>query len=182
MIIKVDVDGVIRNMNETMCSLYNETYGEHITVDDIFDYDVEKVFPKIKEIDGISACEFFFHKHARNIFLDSKPYEGVAEALKKLQDKGHKVVITTWQFDFTNKSLTLFFLDSYKIPYDDICFTRDKWMIKADWLIDDNPEFILDKRETAQKMLIKMPYNRDIIWVRREKNLKNAVDTILKMG
>ena len=39
MIIKIDVDGVIRNINETMCKLYNQLFNEKITVEDIFDYE-----------------------------------------------------------------------------------------------------------------------------------------------
>lgn len=176
MIIKVDVDGVIRNMNESMCSLYNKTYGEHLTVDDIFDYDVEKVFTKIREVDNMSACDFFFKKHAREMFLESKPYEGVRNALQSLIDHGHKVVIVTWQFTPQNKLFTLKFFERNHIPYDDICFTKDKWMIHGDWLIDDNPEFLLDKRDKSNKIMINMPYNKFVVSddVRMD-SLENAV-------
>lgn len=56
MIIKIDVDGVIRNINETLCRLYNDLFNENLTPDDMFDYDVEKVFNRIQEEMGLTAC------------------------------------------------------------------------------------------------------------------------------
>ena len=181
MVIKIDVDGVIRNINEKMCEIYNDLFGENLTVDDMFDYDVEKVFSKIKENMGITAVDCFFDKSARSIFLNSNPYEGVGEAIRKLREAGHKVVIVTWQFSLENKYYTLLFFEKNKIPYDDICFTRDKWMIQGDWLIDDNPEFITDEREKSRKIMIRMPYNKDCkFFCTRADNLQEAVDIILK--
>ena len=181
MIIKIDVDGVIRNINETMCKMYNDLFDENLTVEDMFDYDVEKVFNKVKEKLGITAVDYFFDQSARSIFLNSNPYDGVREAIQKLRNAGHKVVVVTWQFSLENKYYTLLFFKKNKIPYDDICFTRDKWMIQGDWLIDDNPEFIEDKRDKSKKILINMPYNKKVIqFLQRANNLQEAVDIILK--
>lgn len=163
MIIKVDVDGVIRDIFENMCELYNKTYGQHTEVNDIFDYDVDKSFPLIKEKTGKSAVDFFFKEHALHVFFKAKAYDSVKEFLQKLRDKGHKIVIVTWQFSDRNKIFTLTFLSKEEIPYDDICFTRDKWMIASDIMIDDNPEFINDDRDkTPLKLLKNMPYNLDV--------------------
>lgn len=75
----------------------------------------------------------------------------------------------------------MLFLQKNKIPYDDICFTRDKWMIQGDWLIDDNPEFIEDERDKSRKLMINMPYNRECdFFCTRADNLKQAVDIILE--
>ena len=54
-------------------------------------------------------------------------------------------------------------------------------MIQGDWLIDDNPEFIEDKRDKSKKILINMPYNKKVIpFLQRANNLQEAVDIILK--
>ena len=68
-------------------------------------------------------------------------------AISELKKAGHKIIITTWQFTLMNKVNTLYFLSLNDIPYDDICFTKDTWLIKADWIIDDNPEFIYNEKE-----------------------------------
>ena len=180
MIIKIDVDGVIRNMFDNMCELYNREFNTDVKPEDIFDYDVDVVFPKIKEELGISAADYFFKINSRKVFLLSKPYDGAKEAIEKLQQNGHKVVICTWQYTTQNKLNTLYFLALNEIPYDDICFTRDKWMIQGDWLIDDNPEFIEDKRDKSRKIIVNMPYNKKVIpFLQRANSLQEAVDIIL---
>ena len=117
----------------------------------------------------------------RSVFLNSSPYDGVREAILDLRRAGHKVVIVTWQYSIENKYNTLLFLQKNKIPYDDICFTRDKWMIQGDWLIDDNPEFITDEREKSRKIMIRMPYNKNCdFFCTRANGLQEAVDIILE--
>ena len=181
MVIKIDMDGVVRNIFDEMCTIYNNVFATHLCVDDIIDYDVDAVFTKIKENIGISAADYFFKLYAYRLFYESNPYDGVKEALEKLRDEGHKVVIVTWQYTLDNKLNTLRFLDRHNIPYDDICFTRDKWMVQGDWLIDDNPEFITDERDKSRKIMINMPYNENMgIKAERADNLMEAVDIILE--
>ena len=151
-----------------------------MVLEDIFDYDVEKVFTKVKEFYSVSAADWFFDVNGRSLFLYSNPYEGVAKAINKLRENGHKVVIVTWQPSLENKVNTLKFLEKNNIQYDDICFTRDKWMIESDYLIDDNPEFLLDLRDNSCKIAIDFPYNRHVNdYVIRRYNLMEAVDFIL---
>lgn len=180
MVIKIDVDGVIRNINKSMVDLYNRDFFDSLKVDDISEYDVEKVFPKIKKTLGITASDYFFKFNSNKIFLLSETYSKVRESIDLLRNNGHKVIIVTWQPVFRNKINTLYFLESNGIQYDDICFTKDKWMVQGDWLIDDNPEFITDERDESKKMMIKMPYNKDCNFpCNRANNLQEAVDIIL---
>lgn len=181
MVVKIDVDGVIRDIFTKMCKVYNEIFGLELTPMDIFDYDVEKVFPKIRETLHMDASYFFFEKLSKDIFFKSKPYNGVKESIQELMDAGHKVVIVTWQKTDESKINTINFLKKYNIPYDDICFTRDKWMINGDWLIDDNPEFILDKKDLSNKIMINMPFNVNTEFSGiRVNNLSEAINLILK--
>lgn len=93
MIIKIDMDGVIRNINETMCKMYNDLFEENLTVEDMFDYDVEKVFWKIKEEMGLNAVDYYFNISSKEIFLNSKPYDGVREAILNLRHMGIKLLL-----------------------------------------------------------------------------------------
>lgn len=182
MVFKIDVDGVIRDIIPTMCEIYNSEFHENISPEDIVDYDVNLNFQRVKEVYGISPREYFFVYHSDKVFeYDSQPFNGVKEAIDALRTLGHKVVIVTWQFDLSNKIHTLRFLNVHGIKYDDICFTRDKWMIKGDYLIDDNPEFITDKRDKSKKIIVDTPYNRNISkkYV-RVNSLKEAVNYIFK--
>ena len=177
MIIKIDVDGVIRDIMPVVCQIYNDEFGTSYTVEDITDYDISLLFKGIREKYDMTASDFFFRKNASKVFLRSKPFDGVREAITILREKGHKVVICTWQFTLGNIMRTLNFLDVWGIKYDDICFTKDKWMVKCDYIIDDNPGFLIDERETGKKIIIDAPYNRE--WndegIIREKSLYDAV-------
>lgn len=179
--IKIDVDGVIRDIFTPMLKMYNYIFKEQLSLEDITDYDVGKVFTKIYEHYGVTAAEWFFKTNARKLFFYGKPYKGVAKAIDLLREHGHKVVIVTWQPLLNNKIDTLRFLAKNDIHYDDICFTRDKWTIDGDYIIDDNPEFLTEKRETSQKIVIDFPYNRskNISSVFRASNLKEAVDFLI---
>ena len=180
MIIKVDIDGVLRNMNDMLLHLYNQKFKTNLTVEDLTDYDVSKSFPLFEMRGKTTAIDFFFHKNAEKVFYLSEPYEGVEDAMQKLKDNGHKIVIVTWQFSNINKKLTLDWLDALSIPYDDICFTKDKWMIQGDILIDDNPEFILNEKDMSFKYLVDQPYNQECNFEGcRVKSLKEAVDLIV---
>lgn len=181
MIIKVDVDGVIRDIITTMCSIYNDEFGENISPKDIRDYDVNKYFPLIKERIGMKPTDYFFDVNANKVFETvSKPFEGVQDAIERLRANGNKVVIVTWQFNVENIKHTLDFLEKYGITYDDICFTKDKWIVNGDYLIDDNPEFINDPRDKSRKLLVDTPYNKGICGTyRRVKSLRDAVDYII---
>ncbi len=181
MIVKIDVDGVIRDIISAMCKIYNERFDANLKVSDVDDYDVNLNFPEVYKNTGRKPTEYFFVDNADLIFKTvSQPFAGVKNAIDKLMENGHKVVIVTWQFNLENIKHTLDFLEMYRIKYNDICFTHDKWMIKGDYLIDDNPGFIMDEREEAEQIVIDTPYNRNIPKsYTRCKSLEEAIKYIL---
>ena len=182
MTVKIDVDGVIRDIVSTMCEIYNKEFGGNLCAEDIDDYDVNTNFPAIMEKTGRKPIEYFFTDHADKVFETvSKPFDGVKEAIDRLRRNGIKVVIVTWQFSLKNIKHTLDFLDMYDIKYDDICFTKDKWLVRGTYLIDDNPEFIRDKKDKSRKIIIDTPYNRHVSKkYTRVASLKDAVDFIIE--
>jgi len=155
MIIKIDVDGVIRNITKPMTELYERDFGDTISEDDFTDYDVDVVFPKLNG----KAREYFFIENGKYVFKDGATViDGAKEAIDILHNAGHKIVIVTWQIGLANKIYTLQFLEEHGIYYDDICFTRDKDIVFGDVIIDDNPEF-LENEENALKVCVNAPYN-----------------------
>ena len=181
MTIKIDVDGVIRDIITAMCRIYNNKFGGKLCPDDIDNYDINTNFAEIPNRTGMTPVDYFFREHADLIFeYVSQPFEGVKESIDELRNNGHKVVIVTWQFNLDNIMHTLRFLDMHCIRYDDICFTKDKWMIKGDYLIDDNPEFIMDKRDKSKKIIVDTPYNRNVSKkYKRVNSLKDAIVYII---
>ena len=180
MIVKIDMDGVIRDILTPMCDIYNHLCKENVQPKDINVYNVNEFFVKMWDEFLFKPSDHFFNYMANDVFLNkAKPYEGVREAILRLQEVGFKVVIVTWQETLKNKLLALEFLDRYNIPYDDICFTRDKYMIGGDVLIDDNPEFLDDPRDKSLKLCVEYAYNNHVRNALKVDSLEDAVDLLL---
>ena len=171
----IDVDEVIRDNIENMLKVYNQEFGDNKKLEDVFDFQVDKVFTKVQELTGETASKYFFEQHAQEVFTDSSAIEGSKEAIDKLRKIG-KVIIVTYQKNMENRIRTLEWLDKYDVKYDGICFLRDKSLIHADYLVDDNDwNFIGCNCETG--ILIRRPYNEntDMAELKKQSNCKQIV-------
>ena len=160
MTIKIDMDGVIRDIIPTMLKIYNEECDGQLTANDIADYNVNTSFPNVITKKNKLATDFFFVDKAEDIFRYSPMCNGAKEAINMLHRAGHRIVICTWQFTHEAKVYTLEFLKANEIYYDDICFTKEKDLIKSDVIVDDNPEF-LKADNSEKKICIDAAYNND---------------------
>lgn len=156
--IAIDVDGVLRDNLQIMVDLYNKEFQAQMTVDDIKDFRTEITFPKIEPTTGKTASEWFFQDHSKEIFLNAKSFENVAEDIKHLKEVAN-IVIITYQKSFNNKWQTLAWLEANGIEYDGLIFMKDKTKLICDFLIDDNDwNFIGSNAKTG--ILINAPYNK----------------------
>jgi 5'(3')-deoxyribonucleotidase len=185
LIFKVDVDGVLRDIVFSMVNIYNREFYQHMKVKDVIYYDVEKSFPLIKEKLGMSAKHFFFVKHCEDVFLHSNTFPNVADYINEIGKK-NRIIICTWQFTDAAKKFTLDWLLDSNIHYDDICFTEQKYLIKSDVIIDDNPTY-LKYDESPVKILVDAPYNQDFnektnaVRIFRINNFEN-IENIISNG
>lgn len=176
-IIKIDIDGVLRDIVTTMCYLYNFHFNCEIKVENVIEYDLEKTFTKCREIENISAYEWFFIKYGRIINKYSSLMKDVLSAIELLREKGYYIIIVSYQNTINQKKETLEWLDTRNVYYDSICFTNKKDLIQGDIIVDDNPEF-LDKCSKERKILIDAPYNRNCNYYERFNSLYEFVKTL----
>lgn len=156
----IDCDEVLRALLGNMVSLYNDAFGENLKYDDVKEFKVEHSFPKIQEVTGTSASQWFFQEHSEELFAKSGAFPGIKQDIETLQKYG-EVIIVTYQKSYRNKIDTLNWLEEHGLVPDGICFVKDKSLIHTDFLIDDNDyNFIGCNAETG--ILITAPYNRDI--------------------
>ena len=156
----IDCDEVLRALLDNMVALYNEEFDDNMTRDDIKDFNVEVSFPKIKEVTGGTASDWFFQKNGFRLFACSPALPKVKEAIDKLRRYG-QVIIVTYQKTFKNKMDTLMWLNEHGIEYDGICFLKNKTLLHTDWLIDDN-DWNLVGCNAENAVLITAPYNKDL--------------------
>ena len=176
-IIKIDIDGVLRNLLPKMCDLYNQAFKTDIKVKDIVEYELDKTFTKCKEIDNISANEWFFINCSCVLNRFSPILENAQEAMRLLHQKGYYIIIVSYQKTYQQQTETLDWLNNHYIFYDSICFTKRKDLIIGDIVVDDNIEF-LDICNEKRKICIDAPYNVNKHNYEHYKSLYDFVKTL----
>jgi 5'(3')-deoxyribonucleotidase len=158
-IFAIDCDEVLRRTLDKMVELYNKHFGANKTVEDVKDFKTEISFPEIEEVTGKTASQWFFQEHSTELFLETEPYPHIKEDIDRLRKYG-KVVILTYQKSYQNKMETLLWLEKQGIECDGICFLKDKTLLCADYLVDDNDWNFLNSR-VQHGILVTAPYNKD---------------------
>ena len=95
----------------------------------------------------------------RNLFRDMPPIQDAPAALRKLSTQGIRIRIITHRlflkyFHRTSITQTVDWLDSYDIPYWDLCFMNDKDAVGAHIYIDDAPANIVRLRSHGCKTIV----------------------------
>lgn len=156
----IDCDDVLRDIIKNMIDVYNKEYKDNKTISDLTEWGVDNIFPKIKETTGSTASDYFFLTHSKEVFSDSKVISGAKDAIEKLRKFG-KVIIVSYQKNDENRGRTLEWLSENNIEYDGLCFLKDKTLIHADYLIDDN-DWNFNGCNCKHGILINQPYNINI--------------------
>lgn len=179
-IFKIDCDGVLRDILSKMCDIYNKEFNVKIEVKDCVKYNVDEIFVLCKIRLGISAKEYFFNIKGHEIFTKSKICKKAKDAIDILHNAGHKIIIVTWQRTLKNKIDTLNWLNHNNIYYDDIVFTKHKDIVKGDYMIDDNIDFLNEITNPTIPICINAPYNKNVYFYPRYESLYDFVMDILK--
>lgn len=179
MIIAVDVDCVLNNFMDVVLDVYNTKYGTSYTTNDITSYNLEDCF------------ESEVADHMKDIFCipgllkKVKPLAGASNALQKLINAGHQVYIATDHNPNTyGEKVTWIkrffpFIEASKV----ICI-KDKWMLRADIMIEDNLQALLAK-PYYHRILMDHPWNqstKDYVYdIHRCKNWNEIINAVNKI-
>ena len=95
----------------------------------------------------------------RNLFRDMEPIKDAPAVLRKLSNKNIRVRIITHRLFLkfhhrTTITQTVDWLDSWDIPYWDLCFMADKGAVGADVYIDDAPANVKRLRDQGCKTIV----------------------------
>ena len=159
LVFAIDCDEVLRRTLDKMVKLYNEHFDDNKTVDEVKDFKTEVSFPKIEATTGKTASQWFFQDHSTELFLNTEPYPNIKEDIARLRKYG-TVIVLTYQKSYQNKVETLLWLEKNGIECDGVCFLKDKTLIEADYLIDDN-DWNFKNSNVSHGILVTAPYNAD---------------------
>jgi len=125
----LDCDDVLREFVPEVVKTYNKEHFTDYKLEDIITWEIKDVLTEIKD----------FQKYVtdrKEIFLNSQVCEDVYETINTLKNKGHRIIISTYQFKGIEQ-YTMEWLKKNNIYYDDIFFGRDKFLVQGDIFVDD---------------------------------------------
>lgn len=147
----VDIDETLNNLVPTLLNKYNDKYTDNIKLSDIVDYRIHKFLKP--------ECENLFKEFVDDetiLGLSVKPY--AVEALTEIS-KYADIYFVTAGHPATAKARDKWLQKHF--PFytgNQLVLCRDKYIINADIMIDDNTENIL-KSPCSHKFLFDMPWN-----------------------
>ena len=153
MLIVTNVDGVLNNLMEATLEEYNKRHNTRFSAKDVTTYNIDDCFePEVsKELKEIFNTSEIWNK--------VKSIGGAHNALQKLINSGHQVYLATDNNPSTYGDKVAWikrffpFIESSKI----ICI-KDKWILKADIMIEDNLQTLLAK-PYYHRILMDHPWN-----------------------
>jgi 5'-nucleotidase len=164
LILVFDLDSIVIDLLGPWVTYYNNIWNDNKTVSDITDYHIEKI---VKPECGAKIYDVFKDP---GFYPNLPPIDGAIEALYKLHNQGHDVVIATAIAGFTPEERAKAAGDKYLwcgknipfIPQRNIQIGTRKELIHADVFVDDSPSNIQaykKKWPNADVLSIAYPYN-----------------------
>lgn len=156
------MDGVLANFELGFLNKWKEKYPNefYMPLEKRIKFHVKKDYPK--ELHN-KVIEIY---STPNFFSELPQIKGGLEALSEMEKNGHEVYICTspisnYQYCVPEKYLWV----DKNLGSDwvkKIILTRDKTMVKGDFLIDDRPEFSNIGEASWEHILYAQPYNKHI--------------------
>ena len=156
-IIGIDCDDVVINLVPNWVKMYNEDYDDHLDVNNITEWKIDKFVKCGDEIyDYIHPTpEFLF-----NIYDHCEPIDGALDGIKSLREMGFRIVYVSAsnKMDYKYQWLEKYgFLDKRG----NFVQAFDKTLINMNFLIDDNWENVQEIIQNPNKraILFEKPWN-----------------------
>jgi len=159
----IDMDGVLSDFDGEFLKRWRERYPDkfYVPLAERTTFYVKQQYPdELKPL----VSEIVW---APGFFRDMMPVDGGKEALTEMRSMGHEVFIctsplTTYQncvlekFEWVDRVLGSQWVSN-------IILTKDKTLVKADYLIDDKPNITgVENTPDWEHIVYDQPYNREI--------------------
>lgn len=156
-IVKIDIDGVLRDTANQVLQIYKEHYDPECNVQykDLDQFYIAEKLPLLK-----GDMHGFFRKYARELVLEARMYHTkIPQVMKELQEKYH-VMLCSHQKTNEDKKFTKEWLKHQAIPYDSLKFAWQKQTHESDIIIDDHPKNLV-RDHSPLRICINHPWNQE---------------------
>ena len=150
----VDMDDTIENMLVEWIHILNERYGRYVVLEDAKDWDLTKAYP------GLTKTQVYAPLYTDELWKNVKPKWDAIYYLKRLQEDGHDIYITTSSnFNTINVKVSSIIERYFSfISWEHVIVASRKQMIRGDVMIDDGVHNLVGGDYV--KILVDAPYNR----------------------
>lgn len=173
LLIGVDVDDVVLNLMDNWLSIYNHDFNDNLKKEQVTDWDVSRF------VHPLAKTRIYEYLENGLIFSNSKPVEGALNGIHILKSLGYRIIYIT----ATNPSDIKFewlsrngFIDES----DDFVVAKDKSLIRASMLIDDNYDNVSSFLGIG--VLMNQPWNAKFRWSRRIDNWDDFIGKYMTMN
>jgi len=161
-VISFDVDGVLRNLNDSIIKSYIRFYPYHASKIQPSNrwnsYKLEDHFPIGKKIYN------FMYENSYEIFLNADIYPGAFDGIKALKKCGFNIIIISSQREDV-QTFTDRWIDNHKLQPSAIYYTEDKHEMCGEFTyhVEDSPTQIVNIYEAnGRPIIFDHPYNRNL--------------------
>lgn len=176
MIILLDMDGVMADFNAAALEMYNFLTNENVVVEQIKTPQTGKhvgdptLLRKIVESPGFM----------RNL----QPIDGAIEGVEYLHGKGHDIVFVSNATNCPTSGhekrdwLKYYFSKVWK--YAPLILTKQKYRVRGDVLIDDDPKNFVGLHESTKALLYNHSYNAHVVGFERVYGWDHILDWVAR--
>jgi 5'(3')-deoxyribonucleotidase len=155
-----DIDNILADTLPHWLSAIARKYGVYAEINDINQYDLTQCYP----LDKLSRSSVFEFLQQPGFTTGIPPMPGAVAVINQLIEDGHEVYLVTARTGATHIIETFAWVKNHLPSFDlaRLVFMKDKHLIQADILIDDNPETLLkffQSNPAGQLYSIEYPYN-----------------------
>ena len=168
-VIACDVDDTVLNLMPDWLKMYNEACGDNLTKEQVTDWDISQ-FAK----EGKKIYEFLKLPH---LFRNATPIEGALDGVKFLRTIGARVVFVTFN-DVADSKLEWLHDHGFLSRLEDFYVARDKSLIRADIIIDDNCNNVISFTH-GRGILVNRPWNVKYDYTPRAYNWGDIVKYVM---
>jgi 5'(3')-deoxyribonucleotidase len=137
----IDLDGVVANFTKGWIDFYNRDFGTDLVVEQADSWDGIPSITHFQDMD--SFWKWTSKLDGRSLFWHLETLPGAVEALQRLDEEGHQIVILTTKPSFAEHD-THEWIESKGIPASEIHILEDKWDVDCDVYLDDGPLVLAD--------------------------------------
>lgn len=158
----IDLDGVVANFTKGWMGFYNDQFGTKLVESDSKNWGDLVNLTHFEDIDEF--WEWSSDLDGRSVFWHLEPFPGAVEALRRLVDEGHQIIVLTTKPGFAVAD-THQWIERHRIPAAEVHILEDKWIIECRVYLDDGPHVLpglVEHRPESTVCRYVRPWNRPV--------------------